>query len=231
MLTDLHSVSLRAAETVVEIINDSVGRTGRCSLVLCGGRTPAPLYQLLASTFRDRIPWAKVYVFWGDERYVPHDDVRSNYRMAKDALLDYVPCPDANIHPMPTHFDDPVAAAQDYEATLERYWAGEEPRLDLVLLGMGTDGHTASLFPGAPALHERARRVVAADAPVEPRRRLTMTLSALATSAHVHFLVAGPDKAEALRHVLTGTADPNLYPAAGVRPSRGDVTWWVARRE
>ena len=231
ILPDLHALSVRAAETAVGIINDAVGRMGRCSLVLSGGRTPVTFHRLLASTFLDQLPWGQIHVFWGDERYVPHDHPHSNYRMAKDTLLDHVPCPAANIHPMPTHFDDAGAAARDYEATLERYWAGQEPRLDLVLLGMGADGHTASLFPGAPALHEQERWVVAAKVPAEPPLRLTLTLPALARSAHAHFLVAGLDKAAALSHVLSDTADTNRYPAAGVRPSDGEVTWWLVREE
>ena len=229
ILPDLHSLSMGAAETTVRIIDETVRLFGRCSLVLSGGTTPVILHQLLASTFRDRIPWSHVHVFWGDERYVPPGDQRSNYGMARDTLLDHVPCPAANVHPMATHFDDPAAAAQDYEATLQHYWAGEEPRLDVVLLGMGPDGHTASLFPGAPALQERKRCVVAATVPAEPPLRLTLTLPALALAAHAHFLVAGVDKADAVRNVLSGDADPNAYPAAGVRPAHGEVTWWLDR--
>lgn len=229
ILPDLHALSLRAAETAVGIINDAVRRRGRCSLVLSGGSTPVTTHRLLASTFRDQLPWDDVHVFWGDERYVPHDHPQSNYRMAKDTLLDHVPCPAANIHPMPTHFGDAAAAALEYEATLERYWAGQEPRLDLVLLGMGSEGHTASLFPGAPALDEPIRWVVAATVPAEPPLRLTLTLSALSRSAHAHFLVAGLDKAPVLRQVLSGTADPRRYPAAGVRPLEGEVIWWLDR--
>ena len=227
ILPDLDTLSLRAAEAAVGIINDTVRRTGRCSLVLSGGSTPIPTHRLLASMFRDRIPWPHVHVFWGDERYVPHDAPQSNYRMAKDTLLDHVPCPAANIHPMPTHFADPDAAAWDYEGTLTRYWGSEEPRLDLVLLGMGPEGHTASLFPGAPALHERNRWVVAATVPAETPVRLTLTLLAFARSIEAHFLVAGRDKAQALEQVLSGSADPIVYPAAGIRPLQGKVIWWV----
>jgi 6-phosphogluconolactonase len=229
ILPDLHTLSLRAAQAAVGIINDTVRRTGRCSLVLSGGSTPIQTHRLLASTFSDQIPWPLVHVFWGDERYVPHDAAQSNYRMAKDTLLDHVPCPAVNIHPMPTHFGDPAAAAREYEATLTRYWAGEEPRLDLVLLGMGPDGHTASLFPGAPALHERNRWVVAATVPAEPSIRLTLTVPAFARSIEAHFLVAGHDKAHALEQVLSGFADSTVYPAAGIRPLQGKVIWWVDR--
>ena len=226
---DLYTLSVRAAEAAVDIINETVRRSGRCSVFLSGGSTPVTFHRLLASTFRERVPWPRVHVFWGDERYVPHDDPRSNYGMAKVTLLDHVPCPAENIHPMPTHFAEPDAAAREYEAALVRYWAGEEPRLDLVVLGMGPEGHTASLFPGAPALQEQERWVVAAVVPAEPPLRLTLTLPALARSVHVHFLVAGSDKAETLRHVLSGGADPNEYPAAGVRPAMGQVVWWLDR--
>ena len=229
VLDDLEALSRRAAESAVAIINGAIQRSGRCSLVLSGGTTPVRFHQVLASTFRDAVPWAHVHVFWSDERYVPYESAQSNYRMAKDTLLDHVPCPAANIHPMPTHFASPDAAARDYEATLERYWDGEDPRLDLVLLGMGPEGHTASLFPHAPALEEQHRRVVAAVVPAEPPLRLTLTLPGLARSAHAHFLVAGPEKTGALRQVLSGSADPVAYPAAGVRAMQGPVIWWLDR--
>jgi 6-phosphogluconolactonase len=226
---DLAALSARAAETAVGIINDTVQKKGRCSLVLSGGRTPIVFHRLLASTFRDRIPWSNLDIFWGDERYVPHDDPRSNYRMARETLLDHVPCPAANVHPMPTHFPDPDDAARDFQATLEQYWGSEEPRLDFVVLGMGPDGHTASLFPGNAALYERTRWVVAVTAPAEPPRRLTMTFPALARSVHAHFLVNGADKARVLDHVLSGSADPTVYPAAGVQPAQGSLVWWLDR--
>ena len=111
---DVNELSLRAAEAVAKTLNEAVRATGRCSLVLSGGSTPRTLYGLLASRFRDQIPWAHMHVFWGDERYVPPGDAHSNYRMAKETLLDHVPCPAANVHPMPTHFSDPDAAARDY---------------------------------------------------------------------------------------------------------------------
>ena len=227
VLDDLEALSRRAAESAVAIINDAIQRNGRCSLVLSGGETPVTFHQVLASAFRDAVRWRDIHVFWSDERYVPHHSPQSNYRMAKDTLLDRVPCPAANIHPIPTHFADADAAARDYEATLERYWAGEDPRLDLAILGMGPEGHTASLFPNAPAMRERQRRVVAAVVPAEPPLRLTMTMPALARSAHVHFLVAGSDKTGALRHVLSEGADPIAYPAAGIRATQGPVTWWL----
>jgi 6-phosphogluconolactonase len=226
---DLADLSRRAAEAVAGSINGAVQTRGSCSLVLSGGSTPRMLYRLLASQYRAEVPWAHVQVFWGDERYVPPEDSRSNYRMAKEALLDDVACPAANIHPMPTHFPSADAAARDYERTLRSHFVGDSPHFDVVLLGLGDDGHTASLFPGSLALAERTRWVVAAQAPVDPQLRLTLTLPALTTAAVVHVLVSGAAKAEALQHVLEGAGDWIRYPAAGVRRGTGSVIWWADR--
>ena len=229
VFSDVNELSLRAAEAVARTINDAVRSAGRCSLVLSGGNTPRTLYGLLASRFREQIPWAHVHVFWGDERYVPPGDAHSNYRMAKDTLLDHVPCPAANVHPMPTHFSDPDAAARDYEATLRSYFSSEPSAFDLVLLGLGPEGHTASLFPGLPALAEVTRWVTAVTAPADPPVRLTLTFAALNRAANAYFLVTGSNKARALHDILTGTADPNTCPAAGVRLAAGRLIWWVDR--
>lgn len=227
--TDLADMSRRAAKAAVGTINDAVRTRGTCSIVLAGGNTPRTLYRLLASEFRPRIPWVHVQAFWGDERYVPPEDSRSNYRMAKEALLDHVPCPAANIHRMPTHFPNADAAARDYERTLRNHFAEQWPQFDVVLLDFGDDGHTASLFPGSLALAERTRWVVAAQAPVEPRLRLTLTLPALTRARAVFVLVAGATKAEALQHALEGAGDWIKYPAAGVRLAKGPVIWWADR--
>ena len=226
---DVNELSLRAAEAVVKTINDAVRLAGRCSLVLSGGNTPRTLHGLLASRFREQIPWAHVHVFWGDERYVPPGDAHSNYRMAKETLLDHVPCPASNVHPMPTRASDPDAAARDYEAMLGSYFSDAPPAFDLVLLGLGPEGHTASLFPGSSALTEPIRWVLAVTAPADPPLRLTLTFPVLNQAAHAYFLVTGSNKARALHQILTGTADPNTCPAAGVRPASGTLIWWVDR--
>jgi 6-phosphogluconolactonase len=226
---DVNQLSRRAAEAAVTAINDAVRRHGRCSLALSGGSTPRTLYGLLASEFREQIPWTQVHVFWGDERYVPSDDPDSNYRMARETLLDRVPCPATNIHPMPTGFPSADAAARDYERSLRSYFASDWPHFDVILLGLGEEGHTASLFPGSPALGERTRWVVAVKAPAEPPMRLTLTLPALIGAANIYVLVAGSNKADALNHVLAETPDPNTYPAAGVRRTAGTLIWWVDR--
>ena len=224
---DLADLSSRARDVAVATINDAVRASGTCSIVLSGGSTPRTLYSLLASQFRPQIPWAYVHVFWGDERYVPPEDPRSNYRMARETLLDHVACPQANVHPMPTHFPKADAAAREYERTLRNHFVGEWPHFDLVLLGIGDDGHTASLFPGSLALAERTRWVAAAQAPLERQSRLTLTLPVLCRAAAIHVLVAGAAKREALRHVLEGAGDWIKYPAAGVRRGTGAVIWWA----
>jgi 6-phosphogluconolactonase len=226
---DARELSERAAAATVATIADAVTRQGRCSLVFSGGNTPRALYALLASTYRDQIPWSKVHAFWGDERYVPSDDSASNYRMARESLLEQVPLPAPNVHPMPTHFPSPDAAAQDYERTLRAEAGHHRPPFDLILLGMGEDGHTASLFPRSPALHETTRWVVAVTVPAAPSTRLTLTLPAIATAARIFVLVAGSGKANALAHVLSPTADPDDYPAARLPSRSGLVTWWVDR--
>jgi 6-phosphogluconolactonase len=226
---DVNELSLRAAEAAVRTINESVQTNDTCSVVLSGGNTPRTLYRLLSSQFRDQIPWTKIQMFWGDERYVPPDDPQSNYRMARETLLDHVACPAANVHAMPTHLPDPDIAARDYEKTLRTYFSKGWPRFDLVLLGLGEEGHTASLFPRSPALEETRRWVVAVKAPSVPPLRLTLTLPALTEAANIYFLVAGSNKAEALHHVLTGSPDPTNYPASGIRPAEKTVIWWLDR--
>ena len=229
VFVDANELSLRAAEAAVRLINDSLRAHGRFSVALAGGNTPRSLYRLLASQFRGQIPWTKVHVFWGDERYVPLADSQSNYRMARETLLDAVPCPVGNVHPMPTELPDPDLAAREYEKTLRNYFSEDWPRFDLVLLGLGEEGHTASLFPGSPAFNETQRWVVAVNAPAKPALRLTLTLPALTAAANIYFLVAGSNKAEALHHVLTGSPDAKNYPASGIRRAKGTVIWWLDR--
>jgi 6-phosphogluconolactonase len=229
VFADVDELSLRAAEAAVRTINESLRSNRSFSVALSGGTTPRTLYHLLSTRFRDQIPWTNVHVFWGDERYVPLADPQSNYRMAREALLDMVPCPAENVHQMPTELPNPDVAAREYEKTLGSYFSKDWPHFDLVLLGLGEDGHTASLFPGSPALNETKRWVVAVKAPAKPPLRLTLTLPALTQAANIYFLVTGSNKAQALHHVLTGSPDPKIYPASGVRLTQGTVIWWVDR--
>lgn len=196
------------------------------SLALSGGSTPKRLYQVLAMPpWRDRMPWTRVHLFWGDERFVPPGHPDSNQRMAREAMIARVSIPAANVHPVPTD-GTPEGAARRYEAELRAFAAKRdgEPLFDVQLLGLGPDGHTASLFPGAPALSEREGWVVAVVG-AKPGARITLTYPALANSAEVAFLVAGAEKRAALRRLLEGDA---ALPAAGVRPA-GPVTVFADR--
>ena len=224
---DAQDLAARFAAALVEMIATRVARTGRCALALSGGNTPRRVHTLLGSTYRREVRWDAVHVFWGDERYVPPDDPRSNQGMARETLLDHVPCPAANVHPMPTHPDAADEAAREYERTLRAFFEEEWPRFDILLLGLGADGHMASLFPASPALQERSRWVVATTVPATPPMRLTLTLPAIAAARRICVLVAGADKADALRHVLDDTADANVYPAAGLRAAGDRVSWWA----
>ncbi len=224
---DVQALSNAAAQSLVERISASVKSGARFYVALAGGNTPRALYRLLATEYRDAIRWDQVHLFWGDERYVPWDDPKSNYRMVRESLLDHVPISEKNVHPMPTDFPEPEDAARAYERTLQNYFSPPWPRFNLVVLGLGPDGHTASLFPGSPALGERQRWVVAVRGPAEPRIRLTLTLPVLTRAAQVYFLVAGADKAVALRRALADAPDSRNCPAAAVRLGHASVVWWA----
>jgi 6-phosphogluconolactonase len=196
---------------------------------LSGGSTPKTLYSLLASAeFKDRFPWQRVSWYWGDERFVPHDHPESNYRMTREAMLDKVPIPPGNIHPVPTD-GTPDDAARRYERTLQEAYGAAildpaRPLFDITLLGLGADGHTASLLPGESVLAER-RRWVAAVSHGRPEIRITMTYPVIESSRSVAFLVAGQEKAAILRAIRAGGSD---VPAARVRPV-GALFWFVDR--
>ncbi len=224
---DLESLSFALADTIVALCEDALRRAERFALALSGGETPRRLYQLLATRYRALIPWARVHVFWGDERYVSPEDPRSNYRMAREAWLDHVPIPAENVHPMPTLLPEIEEVAEAYEETLMSHFPGKWPRFDLILLGLGADGHTASLFPHNPALDEQARIVTAVRAEAEPPLRLTLTLPAINHAANIHFLVAGAEKAAAVQRALAERPDPRAAPAAAVSPIDGRLVWWL----
>jgi 6-phosphogluconolactonase len=196
---------------------------------LSGGSTPKTLYGLLASDeFKNRFPWPIVSWFWGDERFVPYDDPQSNYRMTREAMLGKAPVPLANIHPVPVD-GAPDSAALRYEQTLQQAYGAAtldpaRPLFDLTLLGLGADGHTASLLPGEPVLNER-KRWVAAVSQGRPEIRITMTYPAIESSRRVAFLVAGREKAAILRTIRAGGSD---VPAARVHPV-GELFWFVDR--
>jgi 6-phosphogluconolactonase len=217
---DADALAQAAAERIVALSS----RPGRIALCLSGGSTPKRLYEVLATpAFRDRMAWDRTHLFWGDERFVPPDDPRSNLAMVRAALLDHVPVPAAQVHPMPTVGLSAEAAAREYEATL-RAFKQDGPLFDLVLLGLGTNGHTASLFPGQPTLEERSAWCLPTTPPGEPTR-VTLTWPPLEDCREAAFLVAGADKRDvvaAVRH-----RDPAL-PASRYAPS-GTLQWWLDR--
>lgn len=222
---DLESLSRAAAALLVRQANLAVAARGRFSVALSGGATPRRTYELLAAPpWVDQVPWDRVHVFWGDERCVPGNDSRSNARMAQEAWLDHVPIPGDQIHPMNCALD-PAAAARQYEAQLREFFSGEPPILDLVRLGLGLDGHTASLFPGTAVLKE-AEHWAAAVYRAEPDPcRVTLTAPLINQAAVVAFLVAGGAKAGVLREVLHGPRDPARLPAQLIQPHHGELLW------
>lgn len=216
-----------AARLIAETLSQAAAAHGRATVALAGGNTPRAVYELLAAPpLRDAVPWRQVHIFWGDERCVPPTDPQSNYRMAREALLEQVPVPAEQVHRLAGEAPNPLAAAAAYEATLRGLFPGvAAPPFDLVLLGMGEDGHTASLFPGSPALEERVRWVAAPYVPRLNAHRLTLTLPALNGARRVCFLVAGSAKAAMVRRVLAPRIGEEPLPAALVRPTAGDVIW------
>lgn len=193
-----------AAAWIADSIAAVLAERQRCSIALAGGSTPRAIYQHLADRYVN-VPWTLLDIFFGDERRVPPDDPASNYRMAYDTLLSRVPIEPAHVHRMPGERDDVASAARDYDSELPA-------ALDVVLLGLGADGHTASLFPGAPELHERDRRVVPSTSPVPPVGRLTITPPVIAAARHVGIFVSGSSKAAAVARALEGNVDPYTLP-------------------
>lgn len=224
---DPASMAEAAARHIVEGAQSAIDARGRFSIALSGGSTPRDLHLKLAHPpFRDEIDWAHVHVFFGDERCVPPDDPQSNYRMAEETLLSHVPIRREQIHRMRGELA-PKDAAADYERELREFFGNDPPRLDLVLLGMGDNGHCASLFPHCHAVHETQRWIVAEFIPEVNMWRITLTPVVLNLAREVVFLVAGANKADMLRNVLEGPFEPDERPAQIVRPSPGEVIWMV----
>lgn len=233
VLADRAALAQAAAEAVAQAATDAVQAHGAFTLALSGGSTPRDLYSLLASEpWRARIDWRRVQVFWGDERCVPPDDPRSNYRLARELLLDRLPIPTDRIYRMPGEATDLAAAAQQYAGEIGRVVpAGPTgvPSFDLMLQGLGDDGHTASLLPGSALVREQRELVAVTDLEREGTLRLTVTPPILQQAASLLFLVAGQDKAVALREVLYGPEQRQRYPAQVVRAARGRLLWLVDR--
>ena len=229
------ALAREAAEEFEHRSNAAVASRSQFTVALSGGSTPRRLYALLAdpaAPFRGAIEWSRVHLFWGDERHVPPEDPQSNYRMASEELLSRVPIPEANVHRVEAELPDAAEAAARYDAELARFFAlspGEFPRFDLMLLGIGPEGHTASLFPGTRALDVLDRRVVENWVPKLNAFRITMTLPVFARAAAVLFLVAGEDKAPILRVVFDPKAPAEALPCQRIRPESGELIWLVDR--
>jgi 6-phosphogluconolactonase len=227
VLPDPPALAEAAARHVVECAQTAIRDRGRFAIALSGGSTPRDLHLRLAGRpLVDQIDWARVHVFFGDERCVPPDDERSNFRMADETLLSKVPIPRAQVHRMRGELP-PEEAAADYERQLREFSGDEPPRIDLILLGMGDNGHTASLFPGLSAVHAQQRWVVAEYVAEVSMWRVTLTPVVLNLAREDLFLVAGAAKARMLRQVLEGPYTPDRLPAQVVRPTLGDVIWMV----
>jgi len=226
---DAAALASRAAHYFVEMVSEAVAARGRARIAISGGSTPKAAFQLLADPnqpWRARMPWDSLDLFWVDERTVPPDAPDSNYRMTREALLDHVPLRPEQIHRMEGELSPQVAAAR-YESELRssfRLEGAESPRFDLISLGMGDDGHTASLFPRTEAIHAMSQLVVANQVPQKDTWRITLTWPVINHASSVFFLIAGADKAEILREVLTGPRDPDRLPSQLIWPASGILT-------
>lgn len=230
ILADAGAVSQAAAREFSRLARESVSAKGEFSVALAGGSTPRGAYQFLAKEGQ-KLSWEKIQVFFGDERAVPPDHADSNYGMARDALLSHVPIPARNVHRMKGEVEA-AAAAEQYEGVVRRHFGlgnDEVPRFDLIMLGMGDDGHTASLFPGSQALEETARLVVANWIEKFQQFRLTFTFPVLNNATEVMFLVAGPTKARVIGEIFRESTPADRYPVQKIKPTAGRLLWLLDR--
>ena len=229
---DAEAVSQAAAREFIRCAAEAVKARGKFTVALSGGSTPRRLYQILAEApCRDQVDWSKIDIFWGDERSVPPDHSDSNYRMANEAMLSRLPIPAARVHRLQAEREDRDKAAMDYQNEIARVFGvdagGEPPVFDLILLGMGPDAHTASLFPGTTGLRELKKWVVPNWVEKFKTFRLTMTRPMINKAREVLFLVAGKDKTDPLMKVFCGPSDPNTYPSQLICPATGQLVWYL----
>jgi 6-phosphogluconolactonase len=227
ILNDAQELYVRAAEEIAHIAGEAICTHGEFTICLSGGSTPAATYDLLATRFHLSVDWKEVQFYWGDERCVPPDHPESNFAMANRTMLGKLALRSDQVHRMRGE-DAPASAAAAYEHELrKRFGLGDDdfPRFDLVMLGLGDNRHTASLFPGDPALHEMQRLVVAVEVDAEPRKRLTITPPVINSAQRVMFLAAGQGKAAAVKDVIEGPRDPDKFPAQIVQPHDGEIIW------
>ena len=224
---DTNALSASLAEWLNKYIQQVLAKQDRFTFVLSGGSTPKALYALLAeSPYKESIPWEKLHFFWGDERAVPFEDSRNNAKMCYDELLDKVPAKAENIHIMRTDIT-PEESAAEYEKIVKTYFEGSETTFDFVLLGMGDDGHTLSLFPGTEVIHEQNALATSFFLKAQDMYRITLTAPVVNDAACVAFLAAGAGKAEVLKQVLQGEKNVDLYPSQTIQPVKGELHWFV----
>jgi 6-phosphogluconolactonase len=222
---DGDELGVAAAELFMEKAHQAVKQRGRFTVALAGGETPRRIYEILAKEpYKSRIPWQKIHIFWGDERYVPSSDIRSNQLMARQSLLDHVPIPNGQIHPI-TCESTPAQSAEDYEQVIRSTFIGENPQFDFIFLGLGADGHTASLFPNSEVLKERKRLVGHGYAVEQNSYRITLTAPFINQAATIVFLVIGDSKAKVLYEVLEGPKDLQRLPSQMIASPKGELHW------
>jgi 6-phosphogluconolactonase len=234
---DASELALKAARHFARLADQYVVGCGQFTVALSGGSTPRAMFSILAAEpFLETVPWSSIYLFWGDERTVPPDHADSNYRMAYETLISKVPVPGENVFRIPAELEDTERAAQEYSATLAEFFLKRAPRsrtaplsnfprFDLVLLGMGPDGHTASLFPHTAALEATDRIAVSNYVEKLKTNRITLSVPTINNARNVTFVVAGADKAASLKQVLQGELQPDLYPSQLIHPKNGTLLW------
>lgn len=228
---NVKELALNAAKHVAFIANHAIKTRGRFTMALSGGNTPYALYEVFTQPeYSEQIEWKKVYLFWSDERFVPHSHPESNYGIAKEAFLSQISIPTGNIFPVPTESTTVEAAAETYAQSIINL-LGSTPCFDLILLGIGQDGHTASLFPNFPEVVHPSEKLVAPviDSPKPPPVRITFTYKLINNAENVMFLVTGEHKAETVKKILTEPVNQNLFPAKGVNPVEGKLMWLLDR--
>lgn len=226
--SNAEAVAQTAADFIANKIQAVLERQDRFTIALSGGSTPKRLHELLSeSPFGEKIDWSRLHIFWGDERYVPLEDERNNARMAYDTLLNHVAIPEEQIHLMRTDYPDPAESALQYERLLHRYFDGQPNTFDLLILGMGDDGHTLSLFPGTEVVHETRRWCTAFYLQKQDMFRITITRPVANQSACILFLTTGAAKAHALKEVIHGMPDIDMYPAQSIKATSGEVHWII----
>jgi 6-phosphogluconolactonase len=224
---DSEELSEAAAKWIADTIAETLKGKDRFTIALSGGSTPERLHKILAAApYKEQIDWQKLHVFWGDERAVPFTDSRNNAKMAYDTLLNFVPVPASQIHVMQTNMP-PESSALEYEKILHQYFGAEGASFDLVLLGMGDDGHTLSLFPGTEVVHEEKAWATSFFLKAQGMYRITLTKTIVNRAARIAFLTTGPKKTHALQEVLKGAYNPDLYPSQEIKPVNGELHWFV----